>query len=198
VWVRRLEATVRIGVHQVCELGVEGRRHRSISGGEKLPGVRPKPPGRLAGGLLRRPGDQICTHQEIDRHVLVGLHLLAQPVGPGREEVEPPPDAVPVGSNLSDHEGTPPPVVAQRLHADLVPGSVLVPPEPKRRRDRVMPVGEDVGLDHDPFSDRALRGEPPAVDLGDQVFDHDASSTFFHLHGSHLLGEAGFRSATPR
>ena len=87
--------------------------------------------------------------------------------------VDPRLDGVPVRLQGGHPERAAPPVVTI---GSISVSSSRVPPRAGggARRDGVVPLGEGVGLDHDPLAHGALDREAPAVHLGRDVLDDHA------------------------
>jgi hypothetical protein len=65
-------------------------------------------------------------------------------------------------------------VVVAEFHPDALPLAVFFKLIKQLRHDRVVAVGEDIGLDHDLFADGALDEVAPAVDLRPDRLDDGA------------------------
>jgi hypothetical protein len=85
--------------------------------------------------------------------------------------VHPALDRVEVGLQDRHLEGRPPAVVADRLHGPLGPGGLSLASEEDDRADRVVPVGEDIGLDDHRLAHCALDREEAAVDRRPHALD---------------------------
>ena len=107
---------------------------------------------------------------------------LAQVALPGEEGIGPAAHRVLVSPELGDAEGRAPVIVAEELHRHNLPvARAGVAPE-KLGDDRVVAVGEDVGLDEHLVPDGALHRIAPAVDLGTDRLDDDPRRSEF-LYG---------------
>ncbi len=135
-------------------------------------------------GALGGMRDELRADQEIDGHVLAGLDLFCQAMMPRFEAIDPGLQSILILADLRDFEGAAPAVIDEGLHPGSLPAGLSLFAIQKDRRDRVMAVGENIGLDdhslaHDPF-----RREAPAVDLRFNALDDDSFSPvigFFHV-----------------
>ena len=108
------------------------------------------------------------------RKVLPRLVALAQVALPGEEGIGPAAHGVFVAAERLDAERAGPVIVAQEFHGRDVPLSFIFFSEKQFSDDRVVAVGEDVGLDDHVIAHGALRGIAPAIDLRTDRLDDDA------------------------
>ena len=160
-------AAIRVADRQRPQLLVEGEpgpRLEGLAPGQALGGGEER--GRRVApgtgrGALQQPGADL----QVDRLHGAGRHLLRQAVAPAREVVHPGLDGIAVGLERGDVEGGAPPVVPQGRHRHLGPAGVARGAVAEHGRQHVVPLGEDVRLDHQPLADRPLHREPATVHL---------------------------------
>jgi hypothetical protein len=133
-----------------------------------------------AGGAACRALDQRRPDEQVHRHVLAGVHALAQVARPALEAVHPGLQGVAIAADLGHAEGAAPAVVDQRRHRHLGPVGVCLAPVEEHRRQRVVAVGEDVSLDHHRLAHRPLDREPAGVYLRLHALDNDPPRTVVH------------------
>ncbi len=189
------EGPLAVARHQVGQLRIQGTGGPRRPAGAQRLRRRPQRP-RISrrpgpGGPLGRRLDQPDPDQQLHRHVLPCVEALAQVARPGVEPVDPGLDRVPVAADGVHAELGPEPVVAQRLHRHLGPRFLVVVPVEQHRADQVVPVGDDLGLDHHRIADDALDREPSAVDLRRQLRDRDPAPAVQAAHD----GAASFPAA---
>src|SRR5438445_600311 len=161
-----------MAVHQLRQVGAKGGccgcpSLPQLSGvSEQLGGVGPACP-------RRRGIDHLRCDLELQRHVLAGLDPLGELPAPGFKGIDPGLDGEHVAAELRNRELAPPAVVDERDHRRLGPGGSGVVAVADDARQRVMAVGEDVGLDGYLLAQRPLGREPAGVDLGRHRFDGD-------------------------
>src|SRR6266478_4653865 len=102
---------------------------------------------------------------------------LRELAAPGPEAVDPRLDGEPVGAELGDHELGAPAVVGEGHHRYLGRGRVALVAVPDDAGERVMAVGENVGLDRHLLAHGPLGREAPRVDLGRDRLDGDPFSS---------------------
>ena len=167
------QAAIGVALHERLELFALRRRHRSPLFPECL-GQRGQLRGVVARGAPGRGLHQARADLKVELHVLRRFDALGELPVPRPERVDPALDRVDVPPDLGRGEASAPAVVDQRCHRRLGPLLRRLVPVPQHRRQRVVAVGEHVGLDHDDFAHRALGRKPARVDLGRDRFDGDA------------------------
>jgi len=95
-------------------------------------------------------------------------------VPPAAEPIDPRLDSVFVGRQFLDAEASLPSIVAERLHGHFEPVDLATLPIEKRRGQRIVPVGEDVGAHDDVLTQGAPDGKTPGIDFRMDALDHDA------------------------
>ncbi len=181
------EPAIRVSAHQGFELAVEQVLRLFVGGTITCQELGPEvqPPDVFGGGVLvpgpfERGADQKGPFLEMDPRILSGIHPLAHGAVPGEKVVDPGFEGEAVSSDVREREVPLPTIIDQRRHRHFVPlGVGLLFPE-QRRREGVVAVGEQIGLDRHPVADDSFCGEPTTVDLRLHPFDHDTFPTVLH------------------
>lgn len=132
-----------------------------------------QPGRRVAAGALGRLRRQLGPSARGQSQVgLVDAAL--EIVSPRQEAVDPNPHRVAVAVDRPGYEARAPAIVAERRHRLHVPLRLVVAAPQQLRPDRVVSIGETIGLDRDLVADDALGCEAPVVHARRHVLDHGA------------------------
>src|SRR5262249_28254155 len=109
--------------------------------------------------------DEPGSDEEIDLYILPGLMFLDEIPTPCRKMFDPTGNGVMPSSNQGHRERRTPTVVSEQLHRDI--GPVLGRPRaiPKNNRERIVSVGEGIGLNYNLFANCPLNRESSSFDF---------------------------------
>lgn len=130
------------------------------------------------GGIVRAAGgagDELRAAAQCQPDV-VGIDAARQIVLPGQEMIDPRAHGVAVAADRIEVEAAAPAIVADVRHRRRLPVRGAVAPPQQRTGDRVVAVGEAIGLDDEGVAGGALHGEAAIVDRRRHVFDDRADA----------------------
>ena len=103
---------------------------------------------------------------------------------PGEKYITPSLDREFPSARIGNQKLPGPAVVEQRMHRRFIPRRLSNAPPFQERRDFVVPVFENIGLDLERAADGTLDGEPGVVERGGNTADDDSFGAFGHVSSS--------------
>ena len=169
------QTAVRIAGGERGEFRVERQRLQRVGRAPCPEARRPleQPPALLRRRARRGPFDQRRTDLRGDRDVC-RIRAPLELVTPRQEMIHPGAHRVEVAPRGTGGEACAPDVVAERTHLGLQPVGRALGVPAQHHTQRIVPVGEAVGLDPHRLAFDAFDGEPPAIHRGPYRVDHRA------------------------
>jgi hypothetical protein len=178
-------APIRIPLHQRGQLGAASGGHRCAQiAGRELGQFRGEirqasrvGSRRALRGVLR----EVCANAHVQRHILPRLVFFDEPANPALEGIDPRLDTVEVGPLQRDPELALPAVVIHEPHRGFAPVIFGIGPIQQHRAERVVPVDENIRLDHHVLAHGSLDGKPSRIDFRGDAFDGRAANGYQFL-----------------
>jgi hypothetical protein len=172
----RGEVLVQAERLQQLRLAADGQARRPVGQAPALAGRR----------ASRQRFDDRGAHPRGDGDIR-GLLASRELVPPGFERIDPGGDAVAVSAGGAGGEAAAPAVVAERLHLGLLPRDGVLGAPAQHHAEKVVAVGEAVGLHDDRVSLDALDREAAAVHAGSHGVDDRARAALGGQGGRRLI-----------